>query len=134
MSGLIDAFAASASADRALLNLQRWLECLPDPDIFYRQVADRRALDLLVTLFAGSQFLTSYFCVAQPTSRCSSTAPAWAGRRVQPASTEAHECVAPYLESGERQVHAHSTACASSSASSCASAWATWAVCSICPR
>ncbi len=55
---LLAAFGSSASPDRALVNLQRWAESLPCADDFYHFAVDRRALDLLVTLFAGSQFLT----------------------------------------------------------------------------
>ena len=56
---LLPALGASASPDRALLNLQRWSERLPDAAAFYASLAaDERSLDLLVTLFAGSQFLS----------------------------------------------------------------------------
>lgn len=56
---LAAALAHAASPDRALLNLERFIQATPDPGSFIQHLAaDSHAADLLVTLFAGSQFLT----------------------------------------------------------------------------
>ncbi|OIO88510.1 MAG: hypothetical protein AUK03_16120 [Anaerolineae bacterium CG2_30_64_16] len=56
---LILALTNAANPDNALINFGRWAGGVPDQVERFRQlVADPRALELLITLFAGSQFLT----------------------------------------------------------------------------
>ncbi len=56
---LLRALAGSANPDRALVNLERLAESAGDPSALFLHLAgDLRALAILVTLFAGSQFLT----------------------------------------------------------------------------
>ena len=51
--------AAAANPDRALINLERFAQAVPDRDALLAALAaDPHALDMLVTIFAGSQFLT----------------------------------------------------------------------------
>ena len=98
MSGLIDAFAASASPDRALVNLQRWVDGLPAPDAFDHLLADRRALDLLITLFAGSQFLTGILLRSPAyASLLSDRASLSRQKSLADFQAEAQDCVAPVL-------------------------------------
>ncbi len=59
LTHLASALTHAASPDRALLNLERFTQATPDPGSFVRRLADDpHAAELLVTLFAGSQFLT----------------------------------------------------------------------------
>ncbi len=56
---LLLALSDAASPDRALVNLARFAAVVPDQTAFYRYLADEpRAADTLITLFAGSQYLT----------------------------------------------------------------------------
>jgi len=56
---LILALTNAANPDNALINFERWAGGVPDQVERFRQlVADPRSLELLITLFAGSQFLT----------------------------------------------------------------------------
>lgn len=56
---LLRALRNAASADRALLNLERLAQGVSDPlDLFTRLVNHPRETEMLVTLFAGSQYLT----------------------------------------------------------------------------
>ncbi len=51
--------AGAANPDRALINLERFAQAVPDRGALLASLAaDPHALDLLVTIFAGSQFLT----------------------------------------------------------------------------
>ena len=51
--------AGAANPDRALINLERFAQAVPDRDeLLASLAADPHALDMLVTIFAGSQFLT----------------------------------------------------------------------------
>jgi len=96
---LVTALGNSASPDRALLNLQRWTDRLTDPDAFYRCVsADPRTLELLVTLFAGSQFLTDIL-LRTPVHFSLLTDRTALGRRKGCAEfqAEAQQCIQPYL-------------------------------------
>ncbi|MFN8456072.1 MAG: glutamine synthetase adenylyltransferase [Anaerolineae bacterium] len=53
------ALSAAASPDRALVNLERFVRSIAQPAHLFQQLARRpRALEILITLFAGSQFLT----------------------------------------------------------------------------
>jgi [glutamine synthetase] adenylyltransferase / [glutamine synthetase]-adenylyl-L-tyrosine phosphorylase len=53
------ALAGAANPDRALINLERFILTVPSrADTIAAVAADPRALEMLVTLFAGSQFLT----------------------------------------------------------------------------
>ena len=53
------ALAGAANPDRALINLERFVLAVPNrADTVAAVAADPRALEMLVTLFAGSQFLT----------------------------------------------------------------------------
>ncbi len=53
------ALAGAANPDRALINLERFVLAVPDrADLVAAVAADPHALEMLVTLFAGSQFLT----------------------------------------------------------------------------
>ena len=53
------ALAGAANPDRALINLERFVLTVPSrADTVAAVAADPRALEMLVTLFAGSQFLT----------------------------------------------------------------------------
>ncbi len=56
---LILALTNAANPDNALINFERWAGSVPDRvERFRRLTADPRALEMLITLFAGSQFLT----------------------------------------------------------------------------
>jgi glutamine synthetase adenylyltransferase len=56
---LARAVADSASPERSLANFERLAENVPDPATFYRTLtADLRALEMLATLCASSQYLT----------------------------------------------------------------------------
>ena len=60
------ALLSSASAERARVNLERLAATMPDPAAFYQTLeSEPRLRELLVTLFAGSQFL-SEILLAQP--------------------------------------------------------------------
>lgn len=53
------ALSTAASPDRALVNFERFVRNVAQPAQLFQQLARRpRALEILVTLFAGSQFLT----------------------------------------------------------------------------
>ena len=53
------ALDAAASPERASVNIERFVERVTDPAAVFQVLAERpHALDLLVTLFAGSQFLS----------------------------------------------------------------------------
>ena len=53
------ALAGAANADRALINLARFLQAIPERGVLLAELAaDPRALEMLVAIFAGSQFLT----------------------------------------------------------------------------
>ncbi len=53
------ALAAAASPDRALANLERLVEAAPEPASLFRSLtAEPHALEMLITLFSGSQFLS----------------------------------------------------------------------------
>ncbi len=56
---LLTTLAGAASPDRALVNLERFARSAPDQlALFYYLASNPRAVEILVTLFAGSQFLT----------------------------------------------------------------------------
>jgi glutamine synthetase adenylyltransferase len=56
---LLMTLAGAASPDRALVNLERFAGSAPDRlALFYYLASNPRAVEILVTLFAGSQFLT----------------------------------------------------------------------------
>lgn len=56
---LLAALDSAASPDRALINFDRFIGNNPDPPALFRQLTRHpRALEILITLFAGSQFLT----------------------------------------------------------------------------
>lgn len=56
---LLLALADSASPDRALVNLERFAAAVSDQVAFYDYLAgEPRAIETLITLFAGSQYLT----------------------------------------------------------------------------
>jgi glutamate-ammonia-ligase adenylyltransferase len=57
--GLLAALANAASPDRALVNFARFVQAAPAPATRLAELAaDQRTTEMLVTLFAGSQFLT----------------------------------------------------------------------------
>lgn len=59
LPGVLHTLAEAASPDRALANLDRFIATHPDPAALLGQLADEPHLcDLLITLFAGSQYLT----------------------------------------------------------------------------
>ena len=59
LPGLLRALADAANPERALINLDRLAQSVPDRRAFLENLADDpHALETLVTLFAGSQFLT----------------------------------------------------------------------------
>ena len=59
LPGLLHALADAANPERALINLDRLAQSVPDRRAFLENLADDpHALETLVTLFAGSQFLT----------------------------------------------------------------------------
>ena len=56
---LLQVLSSAANPDRTLLNLERLVQSCPDGLQFINYVArNPRALEILATLFAGSQFLT----------------------------------------------------------------------------
>ncbi len=56
---LLLALSDAASPDRALVNLERFAAAVPDQTALYRYLTDEpRAVETLITLFAGSQYLT----------------------------------------------------------------------------
>jgi glutamate-ammonia-ligase adenylyltransferase len=56
---LLLTLSGAASPDRVLVNLERFTHSAADrPEILQRLASDQRAVETLVTLFAGSQFLT----------------------------------------------------------------------------
>jgi glutamate-ammonia-ligase adenylyltransferase len=56
---LLTTLGNSASPDRVLVNLERFTRAVPDGHALFRGLAGHpRAVEILVTLFAGSQFLT----------------------------------------------------------------------------
>ena len=56
---LLRALNATASPDRALVNLERLAQSCPEPVVLFRTLAgDPHLLEMLMTLFAGSQFLS----------------------------------------------------------------------------
>ncbi len=56
---LLPRLAGVASPDGVLVNLERLAECVPDRRELFRYLAEHpRAAEILVTLFAGSRFLT----------------------------------------------------------------------------
>jgi glutamate-ammonia-ligase adenylyltransferase len=56
---LLAALADAASPDRALINFARFIQAAPAPPRLLAELAaDQRTTEMLVTLFAGSQFLT----------------------------------------------------------------------------
>lgn len=56
---LLHALDEAASPDRALINLERFVQGVPGPAALLARLADDpRTLEMLVTLFAGSQYLT----------------------------------------------------------------------------
>ncbi len=56
---LLRGLTEAASPDRALINLERFLQSQPDPDVLLARLADEpHTLERLVTLLAGSQYLT----------------------------------------------------------------------------
>ncbi len=56
---LLTALQGVASPDRVLVNLERFVQSAPDRQALLRYLADNpRAIEVLATLFAGSQFLT----------------------------------------------------------------------------
>ena len=58
-AGLLAALADAASPDRALVNFARFIQAAPAPPRLLAELAaDQRTTEMLVTLFAGSQFLT----------------------------------------------------------------------------
>jgi glutamate-ammonia-ligase adenylyltransferase len=56
---LLIALSNAASPDRALVNFERFVRnTLDQPDLFQQLADNPRTLEILITLFAGSQFLT----------------------------------------------------------------------------
>ncbi|MBE7469082.1 MAG: glutamine synthetase adenylyltransferase [Anaerolineae bacterium] len=56
---LLTTLDSAAAPDRALINFDRFIRHSPNPPALLRQLARHpRALEILITLFAGSQFLT----------------------------------------------------------------------------
>src|ERR1700685_232159 len=56
---LVVALSAAATPDASLLNFERYVQCVPDRTVLLRYLASRpRAVEILVKLFVGSQFLT----------------------------------------------------------------------------
>ncbi len=56
---LLSALSVSASPDRALINLERFLAATPDPAVVLDALTeDPRTVDALIAVFAGSQYLT----------------------------------------------------------------------------
>ncbi|MFQ5577108.1 MAG: glutamine synthetase adenylyltransferase, partial [Anaerolineae bacterium] len=59
LAPLLLALSKAASPDRVLVNLERMAQNVPNRRAFFKTLAQNpRALQILVTLFAGSQFLT----------------------------------------------------------------------------
>ncbi len=59
LPALLFAVAESASPDASLLNFERFVQSVPDRDALYRYLCEYpRAVEILVKLFVGSQFLT----------------------------------------------------------------------------
>jgi glutamate-ammonia-ligase adenylyltransferase len=56
---LLVALSDAATPDASLLNFERYAQCVPDRTVLLRYLATRpRAVEILVKLFVGSQFLT----------------------------------------------------------------------------
>ncbi len=56
---LLMALSDAATPDASLLNFERYVQCVPDRTVLLRYLASRpRAVEILVKLFVGSQFLT----------------------------------------------------------------------------
>jgi [glutamine synthetase] adenylyltransferase / [glutamine synthetase]-adenylyl-L-tyrosine phosphorylase len=56
---LLVALSDAATPDASLLNFERYVQCVPDRTTLLRYLASRpRAVEILVKLFVGSQFLT----------------------------------------------------------------------------
>src|SRR5580658_10823220 len=56
---LLMALSDAATPDASLLNFERYVQCVPDRTVLLRYLATRpRAVEILVKLFVGSQFLT----------------------------------------------------------------------------
>ncbi len=59
LPAILSAIADSANPDRALLNLERFADSVPDKAALFSFLQDNpRTIEMLVILFAGSQFLT----------------------------------------------------------------------------
>jgi len=82
---LLTRLAEVAGPDGVLVNLERFAECVPDRLGLYRYLNEHpRAVEILVTLFAGSQFLTEIL-LRHPEYFESLTTP---GRLASPKSAE----------------------------------------------
>ncbi len=56
---LLVALSDAATPDASLLNFERYVQCVPDRTALLRYLASKpRAVEILVKLFVGSQFLT----------------------------------------------------------------------------
>jgi glutamate-ammonia-ligase adenylyltransferase len=56
---LLMALSDAATPDASLLNFERYVQCVPERTVLLRYLASRpRAVEILVKLFVGSQFLT----------------------------------------------------------------------------
>ena len=113
---LLNACAGSANPDRALLNLQRWTDGLRDPVPFYRSLdTDPRVLDVLIALFAGSQFLTEILLRTPALFPLVSDRTSLSRRKTQAEFyREAMACVTPFIGNGDdggAGLHAPSLAC-----------------------
>ena len=59
LPGIIHALADGAVPDTSLINLERFIQAAPDSEALFRYLAENpRAVEILVRLFVGSQFLT----------------------------------------------------------------------------
>lgn len=90
------ALAASASAERAILSMERWIESQPDASAaLTRLAADQRSLELLLTLFAGSQHLTEIL-LRHPVyiTLLTDRTELWQVKSQADLDQEAHNCIA----------------------------------------
>src|SRR5262245_60349021 len=62
---LLLALSDTAQPDQALINFERFAQCVPDRVVLFRSLRDNpRAVEILVRLFVGSQFLTEILLCA----------------------------------------------------------------------
>lgn len=102
LPGLLLALANAANPDRVLVNLERLVDNAPDRVEFLRYLAHNpRAVEILVTLFAGSQFLTEILLrhpeYVEPLSQHKSLAQL---KDIDQLLRETQATLAPLLENG----------------------------------